>query len=292
MGANSKISWTDHTFNPWIGCTKVHEGCTNCYAEAFSKRTGKAQWGPSGTRVKTSEANWKLPVKWNREAEESGERRRVFCASLADVFEDWTGEVLHHSGERLPRKLLIEESGVEWATMADLRAWLFALIDSTPMLDWLLLTKRPENVRRMWCSHINTDGSPPSELYRQNVWLLTSVSNQVTADKMIPELLACKGLSPVLGISAEPLLGPVNLAANPQWLWAGSGLKWAIVGGESGPSRRMSEVSDIVSLVRQCQTAGVPCFVKQDVAAKPGRQGRIPDDVWAVQEFPNNHPLT
>jgi protein gp37 len=96
MAANSAIEWTDHTFNPWRGCTKVHAGCTNCYAEVnYSVKMHGVKWGPNGTRVKLSHAGWKEPLKWNREAEAAGERRRVFCASLADVFEDWQGPILH-----------------------------------------------------------------------------------------------------------------------------------------------------------------------------------------------------
>src|SRR5688500_6510911 len=94
MAANSKIEWTDHTFNPWIGCAKVHEGCTRCYAEAFAKWTNKGKWGPSGTRITTSKSYWQQPLKWVREAAAVGVRRRVFCASLAGVFEDWRGPMM------------------------------------------------------------------------------------------------------------------------------------------------------------------------------------------------------
>ena len=94
MATDTAIGWTDHTFNPWIGCAHVHAGCTNCYAEQFAKRTGKAKWGVNGTRIVTSQANWRTPLKWNREAQAAGRRARVFCASLADVFEDWPGVVM------------------------------------------------------------------------------------------------------------------------------------------------------------------------------------------------------
>ena len=125
MAENSAISWTDHTFNPWVGCQKVSAGCLNCYAETLmDRRWGKVKWGPGGTRVVTSEANWRQPLKWNRQAEETGGRLRVFCASLADVFED--------------RPELMEP-----------RRRLFDLIQETPNLDWLLLTKRPQNIQRM-----------------------------------------------------------------------------------------------------------------------------------------------
>ena len=102
MAENSKIEWTDHTFNPWMGCTKVSPACTNCYAERdFDHRYKKVKWGPTGTRVVTSDANWRKPLKWNRDAEGLPVRHRVFCASLADVFEDWDGEMLDHNGNRL-----------------------------------------------------------------------------------------------------------------------------------------------------------------------------------------------
>lgn len=119
MAANSKIEWTDHTFNPWLGCSKISPSCAHCYAEGWAKRSGLVKWGDHPRR-RTSAANWREPLKWNRAAEAAGERRRVFCASLADVFED----------------------------REELKPWrydLWRLIEATPSLDWLLLTKRPEN---------------------------------------------------------------------------------------------------------------------------------------------------
>lgn len=127
MAENSKIEWTNHTFNPWRGCQKVSPGCQHCYAETLSKRNPAVlgEWGPNGKRVIASEAHWRLPLKWNKAAKLAGERHRVFCASLADVFED--------------RPELVAP-----------RVRLFHLISETPNLDWLLLTKRPENIRRFW----------------------------------------------------------------------------------------------------------------------------------------------
>lgn len=316
MAETSEIAWTHSTFNPWIGCTKVAPGCTHCYAEAYAQRYNKAQWGPRGTRVKTSEAYWRQPLKWNREAEAVGERRRVFCASLADVFEEWDGAIVNSRGEAL--RFNATHGIGPWhgmgeyakpATMAEVRRDLFALIDATPQLDWLLLTKRPENIRRMWPAK---DEAEYNIRFRENVWLLTSVSEQESADRNIPELLKCRDLAPVLGISAEPLLGLLDLNTdvtvcdycgrytldNVSWECVCGQpliqdaytfverLDWVIVGGESGGSRRACEVGDIVSIVQQCQSAGVPCFVKQDSALHAGQQGRIPDDVWAVKEFP------
>lgn len=284
MGENSKIEWTDHTFNPWMGCTKVAAGCANCYAERdMDKHYHKVQWGPHGTRVKTSEANWRKPLKWNREAEAAGVRARVFCASLADVFEDWEQEIRHSDGSIVHRcEKCHHETGFDslypygmpcncWGvyratTMNTLRADLFALIDATPWLDWLLLTKRPENISRMWCSHVNTDGLPPSKLFRRNVWLLTSVAEQGDADRNVPELLKCRDLVPVLGVSAEPLVGPVDLT---HWWPDGVGnevpptIDWVIAGGESGPNARPMHPDWARSLRDQCQAADVAFHFKQ-----------------------------
>lgn len=352
---NTNIEWCDATFNPWIGCTHVHAGCTNCYAEAFAKRYGKARWGPGGTRVRTSPAYWRQPLKWDRKAAEAGVRARVFCASLADVFEDWGGSVtatdhgepvaLWHGPSRLGVDAVCTAGGMlvsPWhkttdggpvivpgyrrATLDDLRADLFRLIDATPHLDWLLLTKRPENIRRMW--PLESAGmqaifpGAPGNLgkpvpcvkrnCRHNVWLGTSISDQETADKQLPALLECRDLAPVLFLSVESLLGPVDLRTDvtvcdycgrytldkkrcdcpcgapliqDPYTFA-ERINWVIVGGESGPHRRPCKVEWIASIAGQCRDAGVPCFVKQDAAAKPGQQGRIPDQLWRVKQFP------
>lgn len=243
MADNSSIEWTTHTFNPWIGCQRVHTGCLHCYAETFSRRYGKATWGPSGTRVKTAPVYWKKPLKWERDAAASGVRARVFCASLADVFEDWQETVHAHNGEVLTK------------TMHDLRMELFALIDATPHLDWLLLTKRPRNVLTMWpLEHITGTASMHGIRKRENVWLGTSVSDQETADKAIPELLMCRDLTPVLFLSAEPLVGPVNLSVD--------GIDWVIVGGESGAGARPCDIEWIRSIRDQCH-GHAACFIKQ-----------------------------
>ncbi len=323
MGANSKIEWTKHTFNPWRGCTKVAAGCANCYAEALSHRNPATLgvWGPDGTRVVASEAMWREPAKWDRAAKEAGERHRVFCASLADVFENWDGAILTHDGGRLfinpDGEWMVTEQdahrtpyGSRFATMDDVRRRLFALIDATPNLDWLLVTKRPANIKRMWVER--TDVPYVAEAgrlndcarnRRENVWLLTSMAEQKDADANIPELLKCRGLVPVLGVSAEPLLGPIDFTRIPTGHWAygkvdvmsgylcGSepdemrdyesdpsgatrkqpgewergkfGLDWVIVGGESGPDARPAHPDWVRSIRDQCQAAGVPFFFKQ-----------------------------
>lgn len=290
MAENSKIEWTDHTFNPWIGCAKVHEGCRNCYAEVdMDKRRGRVKWGPSGTRSKTSDDYWKQPERWNREAERDGVRRRVFCASLADVFEDWQGPIQISDGTDAMTEG--EPGKWRWARMEDLRRDLFNLIDSTPALDWLLLTKRPENVRLIWPENsVNSqeqadDRNERGEFYRRNVWIGTSISNQESADKQIPALAKCRDLAHVLFLSAEPLLEKFVLH-NPcqrcghlntlelrrcQGCEAKLGpfpIDWLIAGGESGPRARVCDVEWIRFLVHQCEFYGVAPFVKQ-LGARP-----------------------
>ena len=312
MGQDSKIQWTHHTFNPWRGCTKVSDGCKHCYADTQSKRSPSVLgvWGPNGTRVVAAESAWKEPLKWDRAAAKAGERHRVFCASLADVFEDWQGHLSDARGFSL-----VHHSVLGWTsfhgsrehadetdtlvTMQDVRKRLFDLIDSTPNLDWLLLTKRPENIGRMIPDY-RVHTPEMSVTYRgfsgarPNVWLGTSVENQATADERIPHLLRIPAA--VRFLSCEPLLGPgpVDLRrAVPRGEQAGAcrvcgwgdtlripnrtsvdgrlycpdcrlgAIDWVIVGGESGPNARPCRVEWVRGIVRQCKDAGVPCFVKQ-----------------------------
>lgn len=240
MAENSAIEWTTHTFNPWIGCTRVSPGCQHCYAETLmADRYGRVVWGPKGERSRTSDANWKKPLAWNRAAEKAETVARVFCASLADVFDE------HAS--ILP----------EW------RAELFALIDATPWLDWQLLTKRPENVMGMLPDAWHEWGIP------RNVWIGTSVEDQRRAGERIPALL--KIPARVRFLSCEPLLAPVDLrtvyrdamdeAHDVNCLNGGIG--WVIVGGESGKGARPMNLEWARDIVRDCRNADVPVFVKQ-----------------------------
>ena len=303
MAESTKIQWCDHTLNPWRGCHEVHAGCDNCYARTLSKRNPKTLgvWGPQGTRVVAAEAQWKAVERWNREAEcqcgaagmgdhvecafcaSGGVRPRVFVASLADVFEDWKGPMADAQGRHLVHGTAgwlpeIDEQleSASRVTMADVRARLFRLIDRCPNLDFLLVTKRPKNVLRIWPMRADAKYIPEAGMmqdagdhYRENVWLLTSVSDQQTADAMIPELLKCRDLVPVLGISAEPLLSDIDLS---QWLRPTQlpdidpgvrDLDWVIVGCESGPGRRPMRQEWARSLVDQCRDGHVACFVKQ-----------------------------
>ena len=310
MAENSGIEWTDNTFNPWRGCLKVSAACKNCYAEKRGDRFGEDF---SGQRIILSDTGWKGPLKWNRDYEEQlsqfrggfGEfpqRPRVFCASLADAFEDWDGPMI--SGGKSPvylgKDYRASHSESARLTMSDVRRRLFELIDETPHLDWLLLTKRPENIRKMWLGQADRNQyQRPGvirKFTRRNVWLGTTVENQEQAEKRIPELLKCRDLSPVLFLSCEPLLGPLSFQyvarersvedSNPgsfndwtklfgNWLTGSratsmvSGIDddpsidWVIAGGESGPNARPSHPDWFRSLRDQCADAGVPFHFKQ-----------------------------
>lgn len=252
MAEKSGIAWTRSTFNPWIGCTKIGPGCDHCYAEALDKRMryGKAvHWGVGVPRHRTSEGNWRLPLKWDAlaKAERLLKERApghdfsgplgfwpVFCASLADVFDN-----------EIPWRWRVE---------------LWQLIEKTPNLSWLLVTKRIGNVYGMvpWAWQAR---------FPDNVRLLITVCNQEEADRDIPKLLSlpCKN-----GISYEPALGPVDWAP---WLLPSIPfprshpfVQWIIVGGESTQGKgtaRPFEIDWAYSTITQCRSAGVPVFVKQ-----------------------------
>jgi protein gp37 len=224
MGEATAIGWCDHSFNPWWGCTRVSPACNNCYAEAFAKRTGNAVWGKNAERRFFGEKHWDEPLRWAAKAERDGVRRRVFCASMADVFED--------------RRDLDDD-----------RARLWDLIGATGPLDWLLLTKRPENVERLVPAWWDGCGWPA------NVWLGATVEDQRRAEERIPALIACPAR--VRFLSCEPLLEPIDLSS---WL---DDLHWVIVGGESGPGARRLDPANIVMIVTDCRRAGVPVFMKQ-----------------------------
>lgn len=251
MGENSAISWTHHTFNPWMGCTKVSPGCTNCYAERdMDHRWGKVKWGKGSPRVRTSAANWAKPLAWDRACAKAGRRDRVFCASLADVFDP--------------------EVPVEW--LADL----LALIDATPNLDWLLLTKRPELIRHRCNLASNGNGDCWNfAKHMPSVWLGTTVEDQQRANERIPHLLSVPAR--VRFLSCEPLLGRVSFRwalwhdYKAQWerresLGHLDGLRsidWVIAGGESGPQARPMHPEWLTTLRDECAEVGVPFHFKQ-----------------------------
>lgn len=219
MGANTRIEWCDHTFNPVVGCTKVSPACDNCYAESWAKRTGQPELWQGKVR-RTTPQNWRQPLKWNGEAAASGRRAKVFCASLSDVFDN------------------------QWEPVW--RADLMRLILDTPHLNWLLLTKRPQNIASM-CGTAMPD----------NVWLGITAENQTEFDRRWPFLEAIQ--VNVRLVSYEPALGPLSpFLGNPY-----SAPDWIICGGESGPGARPMLMSWMRSIIEQCRSAGVPCFVKQ-----------------------------
>jgi protein gp37 len=251
MAEKTEIAWCDSTFNPWIGCQKVSAGCDNCYAETLmDKRYHRVEWGPHGERKRTSVSNWRNPIIWDRKARERQEdfedgtltlrpgRPRVFCSSLADVFDNQVPE--------------------QWRTD------LFALIDATPNLDWLLLTKRPENIRKMiwrW-----NDGLPG------NIWLGTTCEDQAAYDRRWPILRDIPAV--VRFISYEPAIGRLDIRCHnhqPDWL---------ICGGESGGGYRDMPEEWAKSIKDDCTVTGVPFFMKQMAGKKP-----IPDHLM-VREFP------
>lgn len=226
MAKNSQIEWTHHTFNPWWGCAKVSPACDNCYAELWAKRMGHQLWGAKATRRFFSDAHWNGPLQWNEEAKTARRRERVFCASMADVFE--RRSELNAARERL-----------------------WKLIQATPWLDWLLLTKRPQNIERM---------VPWDDEWPANIWLGTTVENQSLVEKRLPFLL--KHPAAVRFLSCEPLLGKIDLRS---W-FRRRGLNridWVIAGGESGPGARPMHPDWATNILHQCQEFEVPFHFKQ-----------------------------
>jgi protein gp37 len=219
MGQDSKIEWTHHTFNPWWGCAKVSPGCAHCYAESFAKRTGNAVWGNESPRRFFGDKHWNEPLKWDAAAKAEGQRKRVFCASMADVFED-RDDLREHRGR------------------------LLQLIDDTKNLDWLLLTKRPQNIGRLMddAMHGNYEPAKTFREHMPNVWLGTTAEDQERWDDRMPWLI--QNEAAVHFVSAEPLLGPIRMnGIRPDWL---------IVGGESGGKARPMEREWVESLRDQC----------------------------------------
>jgi len=297
MAETTKIEWCDHTASPWHGCAHAemkdgspHPGCLNCYAEAGAKRNTATLgvWGKDGTRVKSKSFIANLR-RWNKQAEKEGRKVTVFL-SICDPFED-------------------RPELVPW------RQEMFAVADECPNVILLLLTKRPQNVRRMAPEtgvtiereEVDDRGRPvryksesPRNIhpFRPNVYLGTSISDQPTADEFVPRLLECRDLCPVLFVSAEPLLSAIDLRP---WLgesgvmddgrrfWNASYISWLIIGHESGPHRRPGSIDHTRSLIQQGRAAGVAVFNKQ-MQIGPDRRvshdpAEWPEDV-RVREFP------
>ena len=284
MADRSAIEWCDSTFNPWIGCTKVSPACDHCYAAVSTPaRALGVAWGAGEPRHRTSASAWKRPLSWNnrpfvecltcgirgdaesipgwgRKCKSCGNagmvpaRRRVFCASLADVFDN--------------------EIDPAW------RSELFALIQSTPNLDWLLLTKRIGNAAAMLPYFRKDPAGRLEQAPIANVWLGATICNQQEADRDIPKLLATPAT--IRFVSIEPLLGSIdltNLAAADGYasdVLSGyrhdfgvpiadlpARLDWVIAGGESGHNARPMDPNWVYALRNQCEDAGVAFLFKQ-----------------------------
>ena len=268
MAEISAIEWCDSTFNPWIGCTKISPACDHCYAEALmDTRHHRVTWG--GDRSRTGAANWQEPRRWQRQAPtfraKHGRRQRVFCSSLADVFDNQVPDV--------------------W------RADLWALIADTPDLDGLLLTKRPQNIGKMLPAYWDE--------VKGHVWLGATVEDQKRADLNIPHLLKLD--ASVRFVSCEPLLGPLDLTpylhdSDCTWVEAGRWcscvepreicIDWVIAGGESGPHARSSHPDWFRSLRDQSAAAGVPFLFKQWGDLMPEEIG--PEDARSI-DYPPGH---
>lgn len=290
MSENSKIEWTDHTFNAWIGCTKISPGCDHCYAERERASTAlRVVWGAGNPRHRTAASTWNNPKRWNARHGEffakHDRRQRVFCASLSDVFDN--------------------------AVPPAWRMDLFRLIGDTPNLDWLLLTKRIGNLPTM-LQHIGVDRLP------DNVWLGATIVNQEEADRDIPKLLAVPAR--VRFLSMEPLLGPVDISRHLDYCEkldkhgisrrAGGqhikcdkhcGISWVIAGGESGPGARPMHPEWARDLRDQYAAAGVAFHFKQHGEWAPGSgdfgsgsvktaaialDGRVAAGGYRVEDYP------
>lgn len=256
MGKKTGISWTNHTFNPWWGCAKVSPACDSCYAETWAKRTGHDVWGSDSPRRFFGEKHWSEPLLWNKAAQVAGIRRKVFCASMADVFEVRLD--LNPARERL-----------------------WALIKATPWLDWLLLTKRADFILEL--IPLEWEHDPPS-----NAWFGVTAENERMAALRLGHLREFKA-NPLPWVSYEPALGPVDW--NPYLDF----VRWIIFGGESGASPRKSEARWAASTLIQCRSEGAAFFNKQAgslLAREWGcenKEGKIPDEwpaEYRVQEFP------
>jgi len=262
MADNSKIQWTDHTWNPWIGCTKVSAGCDNCYAEnLMDRRYGRVQWGAGNPRSRTK--TWGDPVRWNKQVKKAESRPRVFCASLSDIFDP--------------------------EVSTDLRREALNVIDSCKNLDWLLLTKRPQLIKKLL---IEAWGEYESFLLRNpNVILGTTIENQKVLSHRSEALwdIASEFWARTF-YSVEPLLEDVNLHLDL------CPVDWVIVGGESGANARPFNIDWVRNIYRQCDLLGVSFFFKQTgsncfdgdrpvkVSGKGGEWDAIPEDL-RIREF-------
>lgn len=280
MAQHSNIAWTDATWNPVRGCSRISPGCQNCYAEVIAARFSKTGQAYEGLAYRNeSGAHWtgrtvfiEKMLDWPLHQRKA---QRIFVNSMSDLFHE-SVSITHQTD-------------------------IFEVMAKCPHLTFQVLTKRAD----LMMSRMKEIGvgvayrlgqqRTPNFWPLPNVQLLVSIENQETADERIDFLVRTK--ASVRGLSVEPLLGAIDLRRHltslelPMPAWSGEGisekrlLDWVIVGGESGPSFRPMEISWLETIVAQCKSAGVPVFVKQDSGKRPGLQGRIPDELW-IHEFP------
>lgn len=249
MSENSPIEWTEHTFNPWWGCAKVSPACDFCYAERDAHRYQPhvTYWGVDAPRRAFGLKHWNEPIRWNARAKMEGKPARVFCASMADVFDKNAPEGARES--------------------------LWALIRGTPWLRWLLLTKRIGNAPSML--------PPDWDRGYPNVWLGISVVTQKEVDRDVPKLLDIPAY--VRFLSCEPLLEAVDLYRSGFSFLSGgrtyAQVNWVIAGGESGPSARPMSVKWVRQIRDQCSNQGVPFLFKQWGEWVPPDQ--VPESSWS-----------
>ena len=246
MAEDSPISWTDNTYNPWQGCHKVSPGCSGCYLFSWQARYGKLQ----DVVIRSKPPTFRAPRGWQEQMAQG------------------TYTKPHHGATLLVFTCSLSDFFIEEADAWRPEVW--DILRATPHLTYQILTKRPERIARCL----------PSDWGRgwPNVWLGTSVENR----RWLARLDRLSQVPAVVHFASfEPLLK--DLGNLTPWL---PGLSWAIVGGESGSTRRPMRLEWLTSIVDQCQAASIPTWVKQDVAFKDGQQGRIPDDVWAIKQLP------
>lgn len=312
MSDKTNISYCDHTKSPWRGCEKKSAGCAGCYVEDFQRKFGDKL--TDRRLVKSFEAD---VMRWNRKSlicDDCGKGidGEVQMPSVESPSLIWCSDCHDYNSVHRPRVFvslcdwLDDKVPVEW--LADF----LRVIHETPNLDWLVCTKRPENWQiRLDHAIPSIDGpstwaaawlhgEPP-----HNIWFGVTCEDQASADERIALLLQIP--AKVRWVSAEPLLEPISFAGCPgtiRDLVQASlnqeacehfdtanlrGVDWVVVGGQSGPKRRDCGVEPIIDVAKQCAAAGVPCFVKQDCAARPGQQGRIPDAYWSLKQFPRSN---
>ena len=259
MGENSAISWTTHTFNPWWGCVKVSPGCARCYAETWAARYhGQTLWGPDAARKVPSEAYWREPLKWQKQAQGQQQRPRVFVASMGDVFETHRDTATHDR-------------------MNEAREKLARLVIDTPDLDWLFLTKRIESAAH-YLDWMFQQGRPT------NLWLGCTVENQEQWEKRMPHLLGTEAARHF--ISVEPMLGPITMTYTGPTCWQDT-LDWVICGGESGPGCRPMKEEWASDLLSQSMAGGAAFWMKQ-LGGHPHKRHELTDfpEELRVRECP------